>query len=409
MRARDDEHGKPPRDLERRDRCVRTEVTDRHEVDTVVRGCPPRRSSHRFAELEEGGQSLLIALSRSRHPRANRELQLLVSVSVPHRWSRRSSSSILASAGTDRNETDASGRRAIRCDTEGLSPLRSSSQSRAGGSAEEPDSESPPPNHSRWQFSCQGADVSVRYSCSSMRGCFSVPTLCLALIAGASAGCVGQHHLLERGPGGGTSPSTFWPPPRSTSVAVASASPDATFGHVERRIAAALRDGGYDDARWYPIGIDFRHGFAVTTRVEKIDEQARPVLDRRWSSLHAEPPTLRWLAYARHLRLPERGRYRAFLIALTDLPETSSHVAPTWNDESFMEGPGLPEGAPPREIPTSRPTTTAFHVAVYVYEYEANASNADGAFVARDDVDAARHLRGSGLDALLLTGGAPQR
>lgn len=51
--------------------------------------------------MAERGESLLIALSRSRHPRPNREPQLLVSVPVPHRLSRRSPSSILVSAGTD--------------------------------------------------------------------------------------------------------------------------------------------------------------------------------------------------------------------------------------------------------------------------------------------------------------------
>ena len=44
---------------------------------------------------------------------------------------------------------------AIGRNTEGLSPLRFSTRDRAGGSAEEPDSESPLPNHSRWWLSCQ--------------------------------------------------------------------------------------------------------------------------------------------------------------------------------------------------------------------------------------------------------------
>jgi hypothetical protein len=42
MRARDDDYGKPSRDLEGRYRCVRTEVADRQEVDTAAH-CFPRR------------------------------------------------------------------------------------------------------------------------------------------------------------------------------------------------------------------------------------------------------------------------------------------------------------------------------------------------------------------------------
>ena len=51
---------------------------------------------------------------------------------------------------------------AIGRNTEGLSPLRFSTRDRAGGSAEEPDSESPLTNHSRWRFSCQMVNHALR-------------------------------------------------------------------------------------------------------------------------------------------------------------------------------------------------------------------------------------------------------
>src|SRR5688572_2495459 len=122
-----------------------------------------------------------------------------------------------------------------------------------------------------------------------------IRTLVVGALTALSTGCAEQLHLLERGPAGGMSPSTFWPPPPpSTAIAARDVLADATFGDVERRISGVLRDAGYADTHWYPIGVSFQHGFAVTTRLERIDNEARPVPDGRWSLLYPEAPTLRW-------------------------------------------------------------------------------------------------------------------
>jgi hypothetical protein len=211
---------------------------------------------------------------------------------------------------------------------------------------------------------------------------FARPSLSVfAIGAVLSTACAGQLHLLERGPAGGVSPSSFWPPPESTSVKVVEVG-EPTFGDAAARVARALRDGGYVDARWFPIGAGFRHGFAVTTRLESIDDEGAPFADGgRWHSIYPEPPTLRWLAGARQIRVAALGRHRTLLIAVTDLPMTTSDAAPRWNEETIMEGPGVPDGLRETDVPGRRPLPKTFQLGTYVYEYEAKSLEAPGAFV----------------------------
>ena len=146
----------------------------------------------------------------------------------------------------------------------------------------------------------------------------------------------------------GASPCTFWPPPPSTSMLVTSggAARDATLGEVGDRATALLGDAGYDDVRWYPIGVGFQHGFALVTRLEDIE-----AAQDRWAASDREPPTLRWLAGARQPRFSRAGRYRALLFSFTDLPLPSSATADPWDEGTVMEGPGIPVGMRVGDVP----------------------------------------------------------
>jgi hypothetical protein len=93
------------------------------------------------------------------------------------------------------------------------------------------------------------------------------------------------------------------------------------MGGAAARVKRTLDGAGYSDQRWYPIGVGHLHGFAVTTRLEQIDDHGTPKLGlERWSPLYPESANLLWLLRAREPRLPGPGRYRAFLVAFTDLP-----------------------------------------------------------------------------------------
>jgi hypothetical protein len=163
-------------------------------------------------------------------------------------------------------------------------------------------------------------------------------------------------------------------------------------------MVGALHHAGYRDERWYPIGLDWSHGFALTTRLERIADDGSPTSDReRWSSFYAEPANLRWLDTARNMRLLPPGRYRVLLLAFTDLPVGTTDRAPLWNEQTFMAGPN----APTRPFPSEHHASRNFRPAAYIYEYVSRSSEAGAVFLARDDeIPPAQHIEKSGLSIL---------
>jgi len=218
-----------------------------------------------------------------------------------------------------------------------------------------------------------------------------------------SVGCAEHIHLLERGsPNGGLPLHTFWPPPRSTLTSGDSGDSlmGLSLGEAADRIAAVLREAGYSDQRWFAIGTSYAHGFAVTTRLERINEDGAPMpAAERWSSLFPEASTMLWLEGARHMRLPGRGRYRAFVVAFTDLPIGPTHRAPLWNHQTWLAERPEP---PSSELRTDGRVPRAYRIGTYVYEYESESLDGEGEFVSSDaKLSAAAHIGTSGLFPLL--------
>jgi hypothetical protein len=185
----------------------------------------------------------------------------------------------------------------------------------------------------------------------------------------------------------GWSGNYFWPPPPSTWLWTGE---DKEPAKVERLAAAAdhlatrLREAGYSQQRWFPIGVGFVHGFAVTTKVEQVDEDGIVVQSQRWTSLHTDPANIRWLSSAKTVPIP-RGRYRAFLLAITDLPIGRSNIAPVWNENTVMEGPGIPQDLSEADVPLELRLSPAHQLGVYVYVYERLEEEARGEFVSQGD------------------------
>jgi hypothetical protein len=160
-----------------------------------------------------------------------------------------------------------------------------------------------------------------------------------------------------------------------------------------------LRDAGYERPRLHPVGVGFLHGFAITTRLERIDSDGRPSTGDRWSSLYPDAATLRWLEGARRARLPGPGRYRVFLIAYTDLPIGRTDIAPVWNELTVMEGPGIVEDVLPSDVPQRR-ASASYRFGVYVYEYRREDADDDGSFLPTASITTERHVRSAGLSKL---------
>ncbi len=206
----------------------------------------------------------------------------------------------------------------------------------------------------------------------------------ILLAAPLLTGCAEQIHLTTRA-ASGSSNFSFWPPPDPTSIWVTDArDPSSTlsFGQAAERIASALDERGYREARWYPVGVHYVHGFAVTTRLEGIDADATPKpASERWSPRFEGASELIWLESVRDVRLPAPGRYRVFLVAFTDLPFEQSHRATRWNEDTVMSGPDLSAAA----FPARRIASLQYRFGVYVYEYASDAADGVGEFVASSE------------------------
>jgi hypothetical protein len=219
-----------------------------------------------------------------------------------------------------------------------------------------------------------------------------------AIALGLATGCAEHLHSIRQGSGWSTH-VLFWPPPDATSSWFRDAAPAAgTLGDAMASVARNLRQAGYADLRWFPIGANYEHGFAVTTRLEQTDQDgaAKPFADR-WPAEYAEAANLQWLTDCRTPYLARPGRYRVFLVAFTDLHVPVPGRPVRVDTSTAMDGPDFPVTA----IPTRRRVTAAYRVGVYIYEYESGAPGEGGTFVSRDEkVGPADQIKRSGLSVL---------
>jgi hypothetical protein len=213
-----------------------------------------------------------------------------------------------------------------------------------------------------------------------------------------ASGCVEQLHQQHGGSTGWDTEYLFWPPPGFTSDWQSGVQLEGrSFGQVADRMAHVLEAAGYADTRVFRIGARYDHGFAVITRLEQIQDDGAPSSRERWSSRFPAAAELKWLGGARRPHLPGAGRYRTFVLAVTDVPRKGTRPTP-WDERTVMDGPVLP--AVP--FPADRKLSSATTLTVYVYEYAATSAAGEGAFVDSADsrISAAAHVRAAGLSPI---------
>jgi hypothetical protein len=221
-----------------------------------------------------------------------------------------------------------------------------------------------------------------------------------------TAGCAEHVRSMDRAASWSTG-VLFWPPPTATTTWIGPPSPPSTLGDAARLVDGTLRDAGFVERRWFPIGARYEHGFAVTTRLERLDEEGlpKPAINR-WPSQYPDAATLRWLAGSAEPYLPGRGRYRVMLVAFTDLGVPLPGRPQRWDESTAMEGPEMPA----TELPLERRLPADARVCVYIYEYEAKATDGAGRFVAPDaKLPAAARLERAGLSSLVARLGSTLR
>ena len=192
-----------------------------------------------------------------------------------------------------------------------------------------------------------------------------------------------------------------WPPPEpSARVVVPSRIARGTLGDtpplgdIADRLTSALSEAGYLEYGFQSIGCD---GFALVTRLERIDETGRPLDDdvRFRPPGEDEPWTL--TGYLSRLFYAPPGRWRQIVFAVTDLEFDEDRVtqAPSVNeaDEMMREADVT---TLPAEFDVLK-WTGNHELHALIYEFEKGPGSRDVVRNLPSAIIGLAHLRGAGL------------
>ncbi len=191
-----------------------------------------------------------------------------------------------------------------------------------------------------------------------------------------------------------------WPPPEpSTKVTIPRAlllagvaGADETLGTVGDRLERALIDAGYVEYGYQSIGCS---GFAMVTRLERIDEDGRPLQGTiRFAAPEARPD---WSlgSYLSRLFYAPPGYYRQIVFAATDQPYDRDNLAPAPSREELdvmleeADVTALPEAM------LERPYTRSHRLHALIYEFEKGEADRDVRQTTR--LSGAAHVRAAGI------------
>ncbi len=200
-----------------------------------------------------------------------------------------------------------------------------------------------------------------------------------------------------------------WPPPEPSARVVVPSQlvrgplGDAPpLGDIADRLTGALSEAGYLEYGFQSIGCD---GFALVTRLERIDQTGRPLDD----DLRFRPPDEDepWslTGYFSRLFYAPPGRWRQIVFAVTDLEydEQSVTQAPSVDDAGKM----MREAdvtALPAEFDTLK-WTRKHELHALIYEFEKGTGARDVVRNLPSAIVGLAHLRGAGLYQLLQESG----
>jgi hypothetical protein len=170
---------------------------------------------------------------------------------------------------------------------------------------------------------------------------------------------------------GVTMPSFPWPPPKPSATALLTlgslgqlAGTGITFQDVDTRISGALDAAGYDEKAYFGVP----GGFAIVTRMEKMDPYGYPDHANRWVSSLA-PISLTEFSLTKYLEAlfgVPMGHYRVFIfiVTLESIAPSGTAVAQATAQNWIVEGANrLPNSM--ETLPYTREYTTT----VYIYEF----------------------------------------
>jgi len=194
-----------------------------------------------------------------------------------------------------------------------------------------------------------------------------------------------------------------WPPPTASGFVVlprdlvrSRLRRNQRLAAVDAQIRNALSRSGYGDASYYGAP----GGFAIATRVERIDREGTPLAgEARWST---NVPPLREFtleAYLRALFAAESGYFRVFLIVVSNTPFRPDPARARFAHVVNWSSSGL--NVLPSDV-GNRPLTAAHDVTVLIYEFTKTRGARTGASVVPGRWSATHHLLKSRLQRSFL-------
>jgi hypothetical protein len=197
--------------------------------------------------------------------------------------------------------------------------------------------------------------------------------------------------------------------------------PDATkLSTVASYVSDALSQAGYTDQGWFVVPSPWQAttasvtgtppsmiGFAVVTRVEQIEDNGQTKTNGvRWALDLSVPAVGSFLDLVKLLlRGAPNGRFRVFLIEVSNDPVTQARLSPGADDwQDFLR-----QGAKAPFLRVMDPIRVNYGSGggwyVFVYEYQRSAIGGETQFVSSSKLTAEEHLRASGIwDALSRAG-----
>jgi len=185
-----------------------------------------------------------------------------------------------------------------------------------------------------------------------------------------------------------------WPPPQASArLEIPLAIPGkATLGAFDARLTKALNATGYAERSYYWIP----GGFAVATRMERIDSYGRPwPVPDRYSTGWPVHGTFSILEYFQMLFTAPPGHYRVVVFLVTAVPFSTAPTTVKLDDARQWLQSGLSQLPDPVAAdPASRQTKCN----ALIYEFDRpSAASASPNLLLPSSLAAADHLTGSGL------------
>ena len=193
-----------------------------------------------------------------------------------------------------------------------------------------------------------------------------------------------------------------WQPPEpSTKVTIPSrlllaglAPEERTLGNVGARLEDALLEAGYVEYGYQSIGCS---GFAMVTRLERIDADGNPVEGAmRFAPPEAKP---NWSvgSYISRLFGAPPGKYRQIVFAATDKPydEENLAAAPTREDLDTMLAEADVQQLPDAML--DRPFGPGHRLHALIYEFEKGQAEREVSQVRPSLIGGAAHIQSTGI------------